>query len=67
MSHISHFAWHRHSYCTRFLYTVVPAELYWKDDTLDKLNEAFAADLSDLYKGLAAARCLIHDSIDLLY
>ncbi|OLP93942.1 hypothetical protein AK812_SmicGene24102 [Symbiodinium microadriaticum] len=27
-----------HSYCTRFLYTVVPAELYWKDATLDKLN-----------------------------
>ncbi|CAE7342484.1 unnamed protein product [Symbiodinium sp. CCMP2456] len=38
-----------HSYCTRFLYTVVPAELYWKDATLDKLNGAFAADLCDLY------------------
>ncbi|CAE7328664.1 unnamed protein product [Symbiodinium sp. CCMP2592] len=28
-----------HSYCTRFLYTIVPAELYWKDATLDKLNK----------------------------
>ena len=34
----------------------MPAELYWKDATLDKLNAAFAADLCDLYnKGLTAA------------
>ncbi|CAE7703995.1 unnamed protein product [Symbiodinium sp. CCMP2456] len=38
-----------HTYCTRFLYTVVPAELYWTDATLDKLHKAFAADLRDLY------------------
>ncbi|CAE7479553.1 unnamed protein product, partial [Symbiodinium necroappetens] len=40
----------RHSYCTRFLYTIVPAELYWNDATLDKLNMAFAADLRMLYE-----------------
>ncbi|CAE7039046.1 unnamed protein product, partial [Symbiodinium sp. KB8] len=39
----------RHTFCTRFLYTVVPAELYWHDVTLTKLNEDFAADLCRLF------------------
>ncbi|CAE7757428.1 unnamed protein product [Symbiodinium pilosum] len=30
-----------HTYCTRFLFTCVPAELYWNDATLDALNEWF--------------------------
>ncbi|CAE7737710.1 unnamed protein product [Symbiodinium sp. CCMP2456] len=28
----------QHTYTTRFLFTVVPSELYWKDATLDGLN-----------------------------
>ena len=40
----------RHTYCTRFLYTILPAELYWGDATLDCLNEALATDLSALYR-----------------
>ena len=35
----------RHSFCTRFLFAVLPSELYWNDDTLASLNEFFAADL----------------------
>ncbi|CAE7276692.1 unnamed protein product [Symbiodinium sp. CCMP2592] len=38
-----------HTYCTRFLFTVLPAELYWGDSTLNKLNKAFAEDLMNLF------------------
>ncbi|CAE7265985.1 unnamed protein product, partial [Symbiodinium necroappetens] len=41
--------WARHTYATRFLYTVLPAELYWGDATLDSLNKALATDLTDLF------------------
>ena len=58
----------RHSYCARFLYTIVPAELYWKDATLDKLNMAFAADLRMLYEqGITAPRFNIILMIDRIW
>ncbi|CAE7241553.1 unnamed protein product [Symbiodinium sp. CCMP2592] len=44
-----------HSYCTRFLYTVVPSEMY-ATDTLDTLLYALSEDLENLYKeGLEVA------------
>ena len=47
----------RNTFCTRFLFTVVPAELYWGDTTLYKLNAAFAEDLCRLFTtGIQAAR-----------
>ncbi|OLP73732.1 hypothetical protein AK812_SmicGene46930, partial [Symbiodinium microadriaticum] len=46
-----------HTYCTRFLYTVLPAELYWNDATLDALNDALASDLISLFRtGITAPR-----------
>eukprot|EP00439_Symbiodinium_sp_Y106_P055059 s324_g7.t1 len=46
-----------HTYTTRFLFTVIPAELYWKDATLDALNNALRNDLTALFKeGLIALR-----------
>ena len=47
----------RHTYTTRFLYSVLPAELYWGDETLDALNHHLAQDLTDLFtKGIEVLR-----------
>lgn len=35
--------------CTRFLYAVLPSELYWGDQSLKYLNGFFADDLAKLY------------------
>ena len=40
----------RHSMCTRFLYAVLPSELYWGDKSLDHLNAYFASNLQQLYE-----------------
>lgn len=46
----------RHSMCTRFLFAVLPAELYWGEKTLRKLNGYFADNLLSLYEdGLLVA------------
>ncbi|CAE7232915.1 unnamed protein product [Symbiodinium microadriaticum] len=46
-----------HTYTTRFLFSVVPAELYWKDETLDALNGYLCTDLTKLFKdGITALR-----------
>lgn len=35
--------------CTRFLYGVLPAELYWNDQTLKRLNGFFVDNLNQLF------------------
>lgn len=57
----------RHSFCTRFLYAVLPSELYWNDESLKCLNEFFAADLNKAFEeGVLATRpfatcCVCHE------
>ena len=42
--------------CTRFLYAVLPSELYWGEQSLKHLNVFFANNLADLYeKGVTVA------------
>ncbi|CAL1131725.1 unnamed protein product [Cladocopium goreaui] len=36
--------------CTRFLYTVLPSELYWGDETLTHINRFFAENLLELFE-----------------
>ena len=40
----------RHTFCTRFLYAVLPSELYWGDETLNSMNTFLAEDLLRLYE-----------------
>lgn len=41
---------------TRLLFSVIPSELYWQDQTLDGLLSAMADDLHQLYEtGLSVA------------
>ena len=41
---------------TRFLFSVIPSELYWQDQTLDGLLSALTDDLQQLYEtGLSVA------------
>ena len=40
----------RHTMCTRFLYTVLPSELYWGDETLTHINRFFAENLLELFE-----------------
>ena len=57
---------HRHSYCSRFLYTVVPSEMY-ASDTLDTLLYALVEDLERLYKeGLEVTCQITMDPTDLI-
>lgn len=47
--------------CTRFLFAVLPAELYWGEKTLRKLNGYFADNLLSLYEdGLLVARSITY-------
>ena len=39
----------RHSMCTRFLYAVLPSELYWGDKSLVHLNSYLAMNLRKLF------------------
>ena len=40
----------RHTYMSRFLFTVAPAELYWKEATLEELHRYLCTDLTSLLK-----------------
>lgn len=42
--------------CTRFLYAVLPSELYWGEKTLRYLNGYFADNLAKLFhEGIMAS------------
>ena len=49
--------------CARFLYAVLPSELYWGDQTLKYMNGFFADDLKKLYETGVQVSCLKWDPI----
>lgn len=45
--------------CTRFLYSVIPSELYWGEQTLKNLNGYLADNLNELFEQGVLVTCLV--------